>query len=150
MDFNKFDSRKAAANARPLHLVHPSTGAYLYDQDEEGNDIKDKPCRLMVIGTESTAAQQAMKAARRERAKAGKAKQEDESSFAELQQQLVQAALPLIVGIENINRGDQPATLDDVEWLLNLQLLNGQDDEKSFVEQVTQFAVKRSNFLGNS
>ena len=75
---------------------------------------------------------------------------EDEASLEEMHAKLVETAMPLVVGFKNISRGDNAAKAPaDIEWLLNLQLINGVDGEKSFVEQVVDFATKRANFLGN-
>lgn len=148
MDFSKFDSRKAAETAKPLHLRHPATGALLYAKNKDGADDLDKPCRVLVIGTESRGAQAAIRAM--QQAKMADEKKEADQSLDVLHKQLVDGALTVIKGFENIARGDRLATVDDAEWLLNLQLINGQDGEKSFVEQIMGFATKRANFLGNA
>jgi hypothetical protein len=138
MDFSAFDSRAAASAGAWLHLAHPATGELLYD--------KKKPCRVLVLGTESRQAQEALRAAQASRMKGD----DDQQTLSELHDRLVAAAKPLIVGFENVDRGDTPAKApDDVEWFLSLQTINGQEGEKSFVEQVMSFATKRANYLGN-
>lgn len=147
MDFSKFDSRKAAETAKPLHMRHPATGALLYAKDKDGVDQIDKPCRLLVVGTESRTSQAAFRALYQ--AKMADEKTETIQSLEATHAKTVDLAKPLVRGFENITRGDRPATLEDVEWFLNLQLMNGQPGERAFLEQVMEFATKRANFLGN-
>lgn len=140
MDFTQFDSRAAAETGRDLHLKHPVTGELMYDGK--------LPCMVNVIGSESREAQSALRAINKAKAKGDK-KAEDQT-LEDLQETLSRSAAPLIKGFKNINRGTKPAVVpDDVEWFLGLQLINGQDGEESFVEQVSRFATKRANFLGN-
>ena len=146
MDFSKFDSRAAASTGRDLHLVHPVTGELLYN-----DKARKEPCMVTLIGTESPAAQAAMREINRAKVKADKGKKDDgEQTLEDLHKLLVETTRPLIMGFKNVLRGDVQATLDDVDWFLNLQLINGQTGELSFVEQIAGFATKRANFLGNA
>lgn len=144
MDFTQFDARKAAETPRELQLRHPVTGELLYGDGE----ARKKPCLVKVLGTESREAQAALRAVQKAKVKGDKASSK-EQSLEDLHELMVDAATPLIKGFENVMRGAKPATLDDVGWFLNLQLINGQEGEKSFVEQITAFATSRSSFLGN-
>lgn len=138
MDFTQFDSRAAADEGRELHLVHPATGDLLYDGD--------KPCIVIVRGNESRAAQQEMAKIR-----AAKVADEgdDDQGLEQVHERLIEAVRHLIIGFKNISRGKQKAKApDDVDWFLNLQMVNGRADERSFAEQVAAFATKRANFLG--
>ena len=140
MDFTAFDSRAAAEQGRELHLQHPATAEPIFDGD--------KPCIVIIRGTESREAQAAL--AKIRKMKVAEDKEADEASLEDMHGRLVETAMPLVIGFKNINRGDKPATApDDVEWFLNLQLINGIEGERSFVEQVVNYATKRSNFLGN-
>lgn len=142
MDFGKFDSRAAAEQGRDLQLSHPATGEALFDGD--------KPCCVIVRGTEGREAQKALAKIRKMKMADGEKADGDNVSLEEMHKRLVETAIPLIVGFKNIKRGEKDATAPaDVEWFLNLQLINGIDGEKSFVEQVVNFATKRSNYLGN-
>lgn len=146
MDFTKFDSRAAASKPQSLHLSHPVTGDLLYDDNDTA-----KPCTVLVLGTESPAAQKAMSDVARAKLKFERASDKlAEKTLEEIHKALADSARTLIVGFENVMRGDKPATVADADWFLNLQLINGQPGEKSFVEQVTDFATKRANFLGNA
>jgi len=137
MDFNQFDSRKASETGRELHLSHPATGEPLYNEGE--------PCIVIVKGLESAAGQEAVTRWRREMMKT-----EDSAERATVRDQMMATAIPLVVGFKNIDNGDRPAKApDDVEWLLNMHIPNGQPGERSFLEQVVDFATKRRNFLGN-
>lgn len=138
MDFTQFDSRAAAETARPLHLLHPATGVPLYDGD--------KPCEVLVIGTESRSAQAAIRAAQRAKLKNDKP---EARSLEDIHADLVAQAKPLIKGFNNVARGDKTATAEDAEWFLGLNMISGKADERSFVEQVMAFATARVNFLGN-
>ena len=144
MDFGKFDSRAAAEQGRDLQLKHPATGELIFDGDA--------PCIVIVRGTESRDAQKALAKIRKMKMQAdGEGSDTDEISLEDMHSRLVETATPLVVGFKNINRGDKPAKApDDIEWFLNLQLINGVEGEKSFVEQVVDFATKRANFLGNA
>lgn len=143
MDFSKFDSRTGAETAGRLHLVDPGTGVPLYADEKN-----EKPCIVLVLGTESATAQNALREKRKARITGAKADAGD--SIEALHAAMVEGAKPLIVGFENVARGKEAATIADAEWFLNLQMLNGRDDEKSFVEQVLDFASSRRNFLGNA
>lgn len=139
MDFNQFDARKAASEGAWLHLCHPSDAdRLLYTGDS-------KPCRVRVIGRESAKGQEIVTRMNRNRATdGGKIKDAEDA-----QRELIETARQLITGFENIDRGDRPATVEDVDWFLGLQLANGQPGEVSFCEQVINFAFKRKNFVGN-
>ncbi len=140
MDFTAFDSRAAAEQGRELHLQHPATAEPIFDGD--------KPCIVIIRGTESREAQAAL--AKIRKMKVAEEKEADEASLEDMHGRLVETAIPLVIGFKNINRGDKPAKApEDVEWFLNLQLINGIEGERSFVEQVVSYATKRSNFLGN-
>lgn len=139
MDFNNFDSRAAAEKGRDMQVKNPVTGELMFDGKN--------PCMVNVIGSESREAQSALRVINKAKTKD---KKTDDQSLEDLQKVLVASAAAVIKGFKNINRGDKPAVVpDDVEWFLGLQLINGQEGEESFVEQVSKFAVKRANFLGN-
>ncbi|WYK06454.1 hypothetical protein DWF04_022725 [Cereibacter sphaeroides f. sp. denitrificans] len=138
MDFSQFDSRTAAETPRALHLLHPATGEPLYDGD--------KPCEVLVIGSESREAQAAIRKAQKAKLKGDKG---EEKSLEDVHASLVAAALPLIKGFRHVSRGDKAATAADAEWFLNLNIITGREEERSFVEQVMGFATLRANYLGN-
>ncbi|ABA81379.1 hypothetical protein GQF56_22220 [Rhodobacter sphaeroides] len=142
MDFTQFDSRTAAETARPLHLRHPATGRLLFADEAEA-----KPCEVLVLGSESRAAQAAIRAAQKARLKTDR--DDERQTMEEVHANLVAAAKPLVAGFRNVNRGEAPAGPADAEWFLNLNLITGREGEKSFVEQVMGFATSRANYLGN-
>ena len=90
-----------------------------------------------------------MRAARQAKLAGGKTGEDADSTLEDLHADLVKSAVPLISGFENILRGKDPATAADAEWFLNLNILNGQKDDFSFVVQVFEFASSRANYLGN-
>ena len=144
MDFTKFDSRAAAEVAGRLHLANPATGELLYADDK-----REKPCIVLVRGSESRTVQTALRAVRNAKM-TGTKKAETAQTLEDLHQAMVDGAKPLIVGFENVARGEVAATAADADWFLNLQLINGREGEKAFVEQVIEFATDRSNYLGNA
>lgn len=137
MDFSQFDSVAAAEKGAKMALKHPATGKPMMDGD--------KPCAVIVRGAESDTAQEAIRVAQKARA----ADESSAETLADYHEKMVESALSLIIGFENVHRGDNPVTSKDARWFLNLNRLNGQDGEESFAEQVNKFAVKRVNFLGN-
>lgn len=141
MDFSQFDSRAASEKPRPLHLKHPGTGKLLFDDG--------KPCRVLVLGIEGTTGQSAILESQRARMKDDRTTGEP-VSVSTVHDQIVKEIAPLIVGFENVNRGERPAAApDDVEWFLTLQIISGQRGQLSFAEQVRNFATDRAAILGN-
>lgn len=135
MDFNAFDSRSTANEGRPLHLKHPVTGEPMFDGDA--------PCRVIVLGTEGRVAQDAFREAAKLPKLPDNAAQEDYHS------RLCVTARKIIVGFENIDRGDRAATVADADWFLGLNISNPlRGPGRSFVEQVLSFAGDRGEFLG--
>lgn len=141
MDFNQFDSRKASEKPRALHLKHPGTGKLLYDGD--------KPCRVLILGIEGATGQTSILESQRARMKEDRSAAEP-VTVESIHANLVKDFAPLVVGFENISRGSKSAKApDDVEWFLSLQVVNGNRAQKSFVEQVRDFATDRAAILGN-
>lgn len=134
MDFGKFDTVSAGDKARPLHLRHPASGQPLMDGET--------PCVIMVLGCEGREVQAAQRAV--------EADMMAETDIG-VQERLVRRAIPLVAEIKSgIDRGDKPAKApDDVDWLLNLNAVNGAHPGLSFVEQVIDFSRRRESILGN-
>lgn len=146
MDFTNFDAVKAATGGAWMHVKHPASGNLLYGTGADGTKDVDKPCRIKVLGSEAPSAQTTLRKLQKARARDDQAKIKSQT---EIHQELCDIATPLITEFENIDRGDRAATVDDIAWFLNLQITNGQADEKSFAEQTVEFAFKRASFLGN-
>ncbi|WP_313522518.1 hypothetical protein [Shinella sp.] len=143
MDFGQFDSRKASETPRALHLKHPGTGKLLYDDEKQ-----TKPCRVLVLGIEGETGQSAILESQRARMKQERPAGEP-VTISNVHDQIVKEIAPLIVGFENVNRGSKAATAPaDVEWFLNLQIVNGNRTQLSFAEQVRTFATDRAAILG--
>lgn len=144
MDFNSFDSRAASEKPRALHLKHPGTGKPLFDDGD-----KTKPCRVLVLGIEGNTGQNAILQSQRDRL-SDERKPGDPIAVSDLHENIVKEISSLIVGFENVNRGDRPAKApDDVAWFLNLQMISGTRGQQSFAEQVRAFATDRAAILGN-
>jgi len=143
MDFAQFDSRKASETPRALHLKHPGTGKLLYDDEKQ-----TKPCRVLVLGIEGETGQSAILESQRARMKQERPAGEP-VTISNVHDQIVKEIAALIVGFENVNRGSKAATAPaDVEWFLNLQIVNGNRAQLSFAEQVRTFATDRAAILG--
>lgn len=147
MDFTAYDSRAAATVGSWMHVCHPASGLPMMDGL--------LPCRVLVRGAEAREVQEIASS----RARATAAKNSDVKTFEDLHRGLVDSAMPLIIGFENIHRGDVPATSADAEWFLWLNMMNGRgkkDDatgtctEMSFAEQVLSHSTARANYLGNA
>lgn len=126
MDFSALNTKIPAEKGAWLHLRHPATGAFLYD----GHGESALPCRVFVRGLESKTVQARAKNIRKNTVEG----QENEDGL-----EFVSA---LIIDFENVERSaGVPLTGSDadVRWFLV------QSD--SFVEQVMDFAKKRSNFF---
>jgi hypothetical protein len=166
MDFNKFDSRAIAETGSPMQIVDEWTGAAMMDGD--------KPCRVILRGTASASMQAKMRAVQKAAMMSKKAKGKDDKDEArvmeDIHNQMVDAAAPFIMGFENVNNGDKPATADDAKWFLNLtfpemgvkedgdgQPVLNKDGEpvyemknNPFAKQCSEFASKQANRLGNA
>jgi hypothetical protein len=166
MDFNKFDSRAIAETGSPMQIVDEWTGEAMMDGD--------KPCSVILRGTASASMQAKMRAVQKAAMQSKKAKgkdAEDEARVMEdIHNQMVDAAAPFIMGFENVNNGDKPATADDAKWFLNLTFpeMGVKEDEDGqpvlnkysepvyemknnpFAKQCSEFASKQANRLGNA
>ncbi len=145
MDFAAFDARGAAEKPRPMPLRHQVTGETIMDGD--------KPCCVLVRGASSRAVQEAIRA--ENRAQMGKEKPKSLSPE-DYHDDTKRAAKRLVVGFENVARGDRPATLDDLDWFLDLTMANlsyvpnGKTwTRPSFAQQIITFATDDAHFLGN-
>jgi len=169
LDFNKYDSRAKAETGSPMQIKDAWTGVDLMDGD--------KPCRVILRGTASASMQAKMRAVQKAAMQSKKAKkkdgnEEDEEArvMEDVHNQLCEAAAPFIVGFENVNKGDKPATADDAMWFLNLtfpemgvkedadgdNVLNKDGEpvfemtNNPFAKQCSEFASKQANRLGNA
>jgi hypothetical protein len=166
MDFNKFDSRAIAEAGSPMQILDEWTGAEMMDGD--------KPCRVILRGTASASMQAKMRAVQKAAMMSKKTKgkdAEDEARVMEdIHNQMVDAAAPFIMGFENVNNGDKPATAADAKWFLNLtfpemgvkvddegETVLNKDGEpvyemsnNPFAKQCSEFASKQANRLGNA
>ena len=151
MDFNQFNTVAAAEKGAECHIKCPATLKPLFDNPDDPTADNGKPCIVVVLGGEAASVRAAIRAAQKARAAA--AEDEDnlpDTSLAELHERMVESVLPRIIGFKNISKGSKPATKADADWFLNLNVINGQKDEKSFAEQLGEFSSKRANYLGNA
>ena len=167
MDFNaNYNSREAAETGTPMQIVDPWSGEPVMDGD--------KPCRVIVRGTASRSMQAKMRAKAKaammsKKAKGDNADDDEARVMEDVHMQLCEGAAPFIVGFENVNNGDRPATADDAIWFLNLTfpemgvkededgeaVLNKDGDpvyamlNNPFAKQCSEYASKQANRLGN-
>lgn len=165
MDFGKFDNRGPAEAGQRLELRDPSV------RDGEPLMDGDKPCVVIVRGMAARSVQQNI----RTRQKANMAKRKkgsDENRIMEdVHANLCDAAAPLIVGFENIERDGKPltASVDDVNWFLDLTFpvmaVKTDDDGDTILDasgqprfemtnmpvarQITDFSSEQAHALGN-
>jgi len=138
MDFNKFDSRAKAETGTPMQIVDAWSGEPMLDGD--------KPCMVIVRGTASKTMQAKMRAKQKaammsKKAKGDKDDDEESKVMEDVHMQLVEASAPFIVGFENVNNGDKPATAADAEWFLDLtfpEMGVKEDKDGNTVMQKTQ------------
>lgn len=166
MDFSKFDMRAKAETGQWLHLLHHETGVPIMAG-------KGKPCRVMVRGVASRSAQGQARERQKARMLALKGKKSDEQArvMEDIHNDLIDSAVPYVVGFENIERGERPLTSDpdDVRWLLDLTfpIMGPKEDEHGntvtnaagepvfefknnpFAKQINEFASEQANALGN-
>lgn len=145
MDFNDFDSRTAADEGRWMHVKHPVSGDLLYDGDA--------PCEVLCKGAEGREVQKEVAKMRAASVALQDAKEEgaDDETMAMLHEKLCKAVTPFVAGFRNINNGAKPAKAPkDVAWFLDLNMMNGRHGERSFAEQIADFATRRASFLGVS
>jgi hypothetical protein len=165
MDFSKFDSRAIAEAGSPMQILDVWTNEPMMDGD--------KPCRVILRGTASASMQAKMRAAQKAAMQSknskGKDAENDARVMEDVHNQMVEAAAPFIMGFENVNKGDKPATVEDAAWFLGLSfpdmgvkedadgnpVLN-KDGEATyemknnpFAKQCSEFASKQANRLGN-
>jgi hypothetical protein len=165
MDFSKFDSRAIAEAGSPMQILDVWTNEPMMDGD--------KPCRVILRGTASASMQAKMRAAQKaammSKKSKGKDAEDDARVMEDVHNQMVEAAAPFIMGFENVNKGDKPATVADAAWFLGLSFPDmgvKEDDDGNpvlnkdgeatyemknnpFSKQCSEFASKQANRLGN-
>lgn len=154
MDFNKFDTVSAAEKGAEWHIKDPVSLKPLYDNPEDPYADNGKPCVGILLGSEAPSVRSAARDAQKKRAAGpeGDSKDSDKEatvSFDEIHEQLVDGMKFRLVAFKNVRRGDKPAGKSDAEWFFNLNRMNNQEGEISFVEQAIEFSNKRANYLGN-
>ena len=165
MDFNKFDSQAIAEAGTAMQILDEWTNEPMMDGD--------KPCKVILRGTASASMQAKMRAAQKAAMMSKKAKGKDDEDDARVMEdvhnQMCEAAAPFIMGFENVNNGDKPATAADAIWFLKLTFphMGVKEDENGdpvlnkdgdpvyemknnpFAKQCSEFASKQANRLGN-
>ena len=145
MDFSKFDNRGPAEEGVKVPLVDPNTGEPI-----EGDD---GPACVIVRGVASRTVQAEMR--KRALAKA-KTKQGSLDTLEDVHQALIDAAAPLVVGFENVERNGEPLTSSpgDVRWLLDLTFPMMEKDgegwkmvNRPFAAQIAEAAGEQDRFL---
>lgn len=146
MDFAAFNSRAAADRGADMTILHPVTGEPILHGEQ--------PCAVIVRGTEGPTVQAAMAALRKARmAEKKDDAAEADKSMADLHAELVEAAVPLILGFKHVSIGERELTAADAREFLDLNMVlldldkDGKPKSLSFVEQVLRFAGQRENFL---
>lgn len=145
MDFSKFDNRAAAETGIRLELVDPDTG-------EPITNDKGKPCAVTVRGVASRTVQAAIRARQKARVKKADGKKPDDRIMEDVHDEMCDAAAPLIVSFENIERDGKACVVpDDVEWFLDLTfpimgLVEDEDGDPVLVNGEPKFEMKNNPF----
>lgn len=176
MEIGKFDNRARAEKGSRLALRNPDTKELLIDEN-------GKQVFVMVRGTASRTLQEAMRARQKARLienKKRKATGDDELAYVaeDGHNSMVEAALPYIMGFENLEMNGKPLTLEHAKDFLdmtfpdmgvavddngNAVLVEGRDKDGKvvmvpkfelrnlpFAKQVTDHAAETANFLDNA
>lgn len=144
MDFTKLDSRAKAEAGTAMNILDAWTGEPIMDGD--------KHCRVIVRGTASKTMQAKMRAKAKaamqsKKDKGDKAEDEEARVMEDVHNQLCEGAAPFIIGFENVNKGDKPATAEDAEWFLDLtfpEMGVKQDDDGNDVTRVTKVTDEKT------
>lgn len=145
MDFSKFDNRAAAEAGVRHELVDPDTGEAI--TNDEG-----KPCAVIVRGVASRTVQAAIRARQKARVKKADGKKAEDRIMEDVHDEMCDAAAPLIVSFENVDRDGKPCVApDDVEWFLDLTfpimgLVEDEDGEPVLVNGEPKFEMKNNPF----
>jgi hypothetical protein len=164
MDFSVFDNRGPAETGQRLELKDPSV--------RDGDPLLSgkKPCAVIVRGSTARSVQEQSRARLKQKMAKGK-KDDGVQVMEDVHAELCDAAFPLIVGFENIERDSRPLTTDpdDVRWFLDLTfpIMGVKEDEDGepifspdgaprfemrnspFAKQVTEFSADQAAALGN-
>jgi hypothetical protein len=166
MDFSRFDNRGPAETGQRLELKDPSV--------RDGEPLLDgkKNCAVIVRGSTARSVQMEMRKRQKAKMTASKnSKAEEARVMEDVHSDLCEAAAPLIVGFENVERDGRPLTAesDDIKWFLDLTfpimgvkededgepILNGdgqvqfQMRNNPFAKQITDFSSEMALNLGN-
>lgn len=153
MDFSKFDNRAPAEEGVRVPLVDPVT--------KEPIEGEDGPACVIVRGTASRTVQAALR--RRALAKAKDTTQHLDV-MEDVHRDLIETAMPLIAGFENVERNGRALTTsdEDVRWFLDLtfpqmekstraeRLETGQEWKmvnQPFAKQIAEAAGDQNRFL---
>lgn len=166
MDFSKFDNRGPAETGQRLELKDPTV--------RDGEPLLDgkKPCAVIVRGSTARSVQMEMRKRQKAKMTAAKnSKAEEARVMEDVHSDLCDAALPLIVGFDGVERDGRPLTTDpdDIKWFLDLTfpIMGVKEDEDGepilnsdgqvqfqmrnnpFAKQITDFSAEQALNLGN-
>lgn len=148
MDFSTFDNRGPAETGTRVPLVNPVTG--------EGIGPEDAPSCVIVRGVASRTVQAEMRKKALARAKSNAPALD---VMEDVHQSLIDAALPLVVGFENVERNGAPltASVEDIRWFLDLTFPMMEKDgqqwkmvNRPFAAQIAEAAGDQDRFLPNA
>lgn len=148
MDFGKFDQRGKAERGQAFPILHPETGEPIGEPE--------KPSRFIIRGSSSRTVQEAE---RQRQIAAMTAKDADPrpATMGTVHEETVEAAIPFIIGFENVEFDGRPATADDARRFLDLTFPRMETDadgklsvvNKTFAVQVLERARELEKSLGN-
>lgn len=163
MDFSQFDNRGPAETGQRLELVNPTV------RDGKPLMSGDAPCVVVVRGSTARSVQAEMR--KRQKAKLTGKASDKARVMEDVHADLCEAAAPLIVAFENVERDGRALTTspDDVRWFLDLTFpimgvkqdasgdpeLNAKGEvqfqmrNNPFARQITEFSADQAMRLGN-
>jgi pimeloyl-ACP methyl ester carboxylesterase len=150
MDFNKFDQRGKAEIGQAFPILHPETGEPIGEGDRVSKFILRGPSAPSVQEAERKRQLAAMVSATQDQPSAP-------STMGTAHDELVEAAVPFVVGFENVELDGKPATAADARRFLNLTFPRMDKDadgklfiaNKTFAQQVLLRASELEKLLGN-
>lgn len=148
MDFGKFDQRGKAERGQAFPILHPETGEPIGEAD--------KPSRFIIRGSSSRTVQEADRQ-RHVAAMLAKDPEPRPATMGTVHEETVDAAIPFIIGFENVEFDGRPATADDARRFLDLTFPRMDTDadgkifvaNKTFAMQVLERAKELEKLLGN-
>lgn len=153
MNFKKFDTREAAESGSRLVLVDPVSGEPIRGDDGREAAVTVRGVASRIVQADIRR-RNLVQMAEDDRLRE-EGKRRPEQSVEDVHEDLIQAALPMVMGFENVERDGVPLrpTPDDIRWFLDLtfpmmERVNAKWTmvNRPFAVQVAEHSGKQANF----